>query len=121
MSKSISEAILAKVKVRVTKTVRDDRKTLCGEPVQFDQDGNQFFVVPGHQADYVKNLFPRYAISDEFISTPPSTATVEVNDPIEAADAVNPNAVTCEVCGKTFKNNLGLAGHKKVHATPVED
>lgn len=66
MSK-IADKILNKVKVRVYKVTHDDRVSLCGEPVQTDKEGRQYFDIPAHQADYIKAVFPQYEVGDEFM------------------------------------------------------
>jgi hypothetical protein len=58
-----------KMKVKVTKPLDrlDDRASLCGEPVQHDDEGNQYFVIPAHAADYQSQLHPHYIFSEPFI------------------------------------------------------
>lgn len=60
-----------KVKVYKPEDRLDDRPTLCGEPVQFDDDGRQFFTIPAHQADYQSKLHPHYEFGEAFIDEEP--------------------------------------------------
>ncbi|GEM_PF-3213508 len=66
MSK-IAESVLSKVKVRFYKKTEDDRTSLCGEPMQIDEKGREFFEIPAHQADYISKVFPHYEMGEEFI------------------------------------------------------
>jgi len=54
-------------KVRVSKPEPDNLKMMCGEPLQIDEKGNEYFVIPAHQAEYVSKIFSRYQVSDEFL------------------------------------------------------
>lgn len=67
MAKNITDDFLSKVKVRVDKKQPDDRTSLCGEPVQTDEEGRQFFIIPAHQADYIKDTFSYYEVGEQFI------------------------------------------------------
>lgn len=55
------------LKVKVTKNFPDGRVILCGEPVQVDESGNEFFVIPQHQAEYIKTSCPGWTVSEEFV------------------------------------------------------
>lgn len=65
--KNIQDKMMERFKVKVVKTVPDDRNALCGEKVQIDTDETQYFIIPGHQADYINRAFPHYKVSDPFI------------------------------------------------------
>ena len=65
---SLTEKLVDKIKVKVTKLLPDGRKKLCGEDVQSDGKGKEYFIVPGHQAAYLKTMFHgQYVIGEEFI------------------------------------------------------
>lgn len=55
------------VKVKVTKKEGDGRVLLCGEQMQVDEDGKEFFIIPAHQSEYIKNT-TGYDVSEEFVS-----------------------------------------------------
>lgn len=61
-----------KVKVYKPQDNLDDRSSLCGSPVQSDDEGNQFFIIPASQADYQSKLHPHYIFGEAFLdeSTP---------------------------------------------------
>lgn len=82
---SVTALILAKMKVKVTKKVKDDRKSLCGEPlIQKDDDDPGYFLIPAHQGDYIKDLFGHvYDVSP----------AMPAEDPKPAAKVVKKNAV----------------------------
>ena len=65
---SISDKIQARIKVAAYKPEKnpDNRTSLCGEPMQVDEDGREFFIIPGHCAEHHKKLFPSYEFSEEF-------------------------------------------------------
>jgi len=85
-----------KMKVKVTKDPArmDDRCSLCGEPVQQDDEGNQFFIIPAHTADYQSKLHPHYNFGEPFIEglkeekTQETVKTVAVLLPIIAAATI---------------------------------
>jgi hypothetical protein len=55
-----------RTKVRIYKPADnpDDRVSLAGAPVQRDEEGRQFFLVPAHQAEYQAKLHPHYEVGD---------------------------------------------------------
>lgn len=61
------EEYAAKCVVKVVKSDNDARTILCGEEVQVDKDGKQFFIIPAHQASYIKNTCPGWTVTDEFV------------------------------------------------------
>ena len=63
---NIEDRISAKLKCRAFKNREnpDARESLCGEPLQRDKDGREFFEVPGHQREYLKKLLPSYEITE---------------------------------------------------------
>ena len=65
---SITDKIQARIKVAAYKPENnpDNRMTLCGEPLQRDEYGREFFIIPGHCAEHHKKLFPSYEFSEEF-------------------------------------------------------
>lgn len=67
LKSKIADKILGKVKVKVYKKVEDDRTSLCGEPLQIDEQGRKYFEIPAHQADYIASVFPHYEMGDEYI------------------------------------------------------
>lgn len=60
------KAITGRAKVRVYKPIDnpDDRNSLCGAPVQRDEEGNQYFDIPAHAANYQGQLHPHYTFGD---------------------------------------------------------
>lgn len=66
VKRSLTDEMLGKIKVKVYKKVPDDRTSLCGEPVQVDDKG-EYFVIPAHQAEYIKQIFKQYEVGEEFI------------------------------------------------------
>lgn len=62
-------AVQNRMRVKVVKPADqlDDRLSLCGEPVQTDEDGNQYFVIPAHQAEYQMKLHPHYIFGEPYI------------------------------------------------------
>lgn len=65
---SASNAVNARMKVYAYKNEEnpDGRETLCGEARQFDENGREFFIVPAHQKEYLKQILPSYEYSEEF-------------------------------------------------------
>lgn len=64
---SFTDKISQFVKVKVTKKEPDAKTLLCGEHVQTDANGNEFFIIPEHQAKYVSDLFPNYTVSKGYL------------------------------------------------------
>lgn len=58
-----------RMKIRVYKPVDrlDDRLSLCGDKVQYDDEGRQFFIIPAHAADYQSKLHPHYEFGEPYI------------------------------------------------------
>ena len=67
----LTQEILNKVKVKVYKKTPDDRTSLCGEPVQSDENGREYFIIPSHQAEYISLVFRHYEVGEEFIPENP--------------------------------------------------
>lgn len=65
--KTVQEKMIERFKVKVIKDENDDRNSLCGEPLQKDEFGTHYFIIPGHQADYINRIFPNYQVSEPFI------------------------------------------------------
>jgi hypothetical protein len=67
MSK-MTDMVNARIKCRAYKDADnpDGRESLCGEPRQIDEDGREFFEVPGHQREYLQKLLPSYEFSEEY-------------------------------------------------------
>ena len=66
--KTAQEKMMDRFKVKVFKTAPDDRLSLCGEKLQIDPaTGKHYFVIPGHQADYINRCFPSYQVSEPYI------------------------------------------------------
>lgn len=65
---TIEEKVQARIKCKAYKNKDnpDDRMSLCGEPVQTDKKGRQFFVIPGHQREYLKKLLPSYEFGESY-------------------------------------------------------
>lgn len=65
---NISDKIAARIKVACYKPADnpDNRTSMCGEPMQIDEDGREFFVIPSHAAELHKKLFPTYEFGEEF-------------------------------------------------------
>lgn len=65
---SIEDMISAKIKCKAYKNQEnpDGRESLCGEPLQTDENGREFFEIPGHQRDYLRKLFPSYEFSESY-------------------------------------------------------
>lgn len=66
-TKTLIDQISSSVKVKITKPEPDALRSLFGEPVKTDEDGREFFLVPAHTAQYARETFPKYSISDEFL------------------------------------------------------
>ena len=64
--KTAQDKMMERFKVKVIKTDPDDRISLCGEKLQVE-DGKHFFIIPGHQADYINRMFPSYQVTEPFI------------------------------------------------------
>lgn len=54
------------VKVTVMKQEGDGRILLCGEPIQRTEDGKEFFIIPAHQAKYIRDT-TGYIVGEEFV------------------------------------------------------
>ena len=66
--KTTKEKMMDRFKVKVFKAEPDDRLSLCGEEIQIDKEtGKHFFVIPGHQADYINRCFPSYQVTEPYI------------------------------------------------------
>lgn len=65
--KTAQDKMMERFKVKVIKTVEDDRNSLCGEPFKRDAAGRHVAVIPGHQADYINKCFPTYQVSEPYI------------------------------------------------------
>lgn len=65
---SIEDKVNQRIKCRAYKNLEnpDGRETLCSEPIQVDEDGRQFFEVPGHQREYLSKLLPSYEFSESY-------------------------------------------------------
>lgn len=64
----LAEQLVEGIKVKVYKKNADGRRSLCGEKVQVDGKGREFFAIPGHQRDYIKSLFEgQYEIGEEYL------------------------------------------------------
>lgn len=63
----LSNQISSKIKKKVFKKEPDNLRCLCGDPVQYDENGNEYFVIPASFGDYVKKTFPNYTVGDEFL------------------------------------------------------
>lgn len=61
-----------KVKIMKPAGNPDDRVSLAGEPVQYDEDGRQFFMIPAHQAEYQSKLHPHYELGDATVEDAPT-------------------------------------------------
>lgn len=70
---SFSDRISAHVKVKVIKPEPDAKSSLCGCPVDTDEKGNEYFIIPEHQAKYIAQVFPKYTVSKGFL--PPEALT----------------------------------------------
>lgn len=44
----------------------DGRESLCGERVQVDENGREFFEIPGHQREYISKLLPSYDVTEAY-------------------------------------------------------
>lgn len=105
--KKLSDQLLARVKVKVTKVELDDRMSLCGEPLQKDKDtGEHFFIIPGHQADYVNVIFPSYEVSDEFETGSDKDITPKDSEPV-------PHALPAAIQVQKSKTLVAEAASKK--------
>lgn len=65
---TIEDKVNQRIKCRAYKNEEnpDGRESLCGEPLQRDKDGREFFEVPGHQRDYLVKLLPSYEITESY-------------------------------------------------------
>ena len=75
-SLSFSDKISSYVKVKVSKPQPDALTSICGERVQTDKDGNEFFIIPEHAAKYQKEIHPVYTFSKGFL---PQDAYAKLN------------------------------------------
>lgn len=64
---TLSEDISARVKVKVSKPEPDALRSLYGEPVIVDENDQEYFIVPAHKAQYTREVFPKYIVSEEFL------------------------------------------------------
>ena len=64
---SFSDRISGHVKIKVTKKEPDANRSLCGDPVKIDKEGNEYFIIPEHQGKYISELFPRYSVSKGYL------------------------------------------------------
>lgn len=64
----------AKCRAYKNKENPDGRVSLCGEPVQFDEDGREFFEIPGHRREDLIHRMTGYEFSEVYM----------VEDPIPA-------------------------------------
>lgn len=65
--KTLTDNISSRVKVKVVKTENDALKLLCGEYVQKDENGVEYFIIPAHQAQYVSEVFTKYKVGEEYL------------------------------------------------------
>lgn len=65
---SIEDKISARIKCRAYKNAEspDARESLCGEKVQMDEEGREYFEIPGHQREYLSKLMPSYTFSEAY-------------------------------------------------------
>lgn len=82
---SFSDKISAFVKVKITKKEPDAKTSLCGEKVQIDKNGNEFFVIPEHQAKYISETFPNYTVSKGFL---PQASLDKINSESELNESI---------------------------------
>ena len=66
-SKKRSESLSNKLRVKVTKTRPDNLRHLCGEEVQVDEKGNEYFIIPASCGEYVGKVFTAYTLGEEFL------------------------------------------------------
>ena len=64
---NFSDRISAHVKAKVTKKEPDSMTSLCGDPVKTDNSGNEYFIIPEHQAKYISEVFPQYKVSKGYL------------------------------------------------------
>lgn len=64
--KTAQDKMMERFRVKVVKAAPDDRLSLCGEKLKV-ADGEHFFIIPGHQSDYINKTFPHYRVSEPFI------------------------------------------------------
>lgn len=72
-NQSISEKFTSSLKVKVTKNESDSRNSLCGGKMQVDDEGNEYFIIPAHQAEYQSKIHPHYTFGPEFVPDDAST------------------------------------------------
>lgn len=65
---TIEDKVNRSIKCRAYKNREnpDGRESLCGEPVQRDDDGREYFEIPGHQRDYLSKLMPSYEFTEAY-------------------------------------------------------
>jgi hypothetical protein len=66
---AIEDKVNQRIKCRAYKNEEnpDGRESLCGEPVQIDKrNGREFFLIPGHQREYLSKLMPSYEFTESF-------------------------------------------------------
>lgn len=74
---NFSDRISAHVKAKVTKKEPDSMSSLCGDQVKTDKNGNEYFIIPEHQAKYISEVFPQYTVSKGYL---PQDALARLND-----------------------------------------
>lgn len=93
---SISDKLLNKFKVKVTKRGLDNRLSLCG-----DKFVNGIVYIPAHQSEYIKKMYPQYNVDeDNPVVGIPAVASflTPINDSIgNPANAVNDKRVQEQV------------------------
>ena len=111
---SFSDKISGFSKVRVTKPEPDALRSLCGEKVQIDKDGNEFFLIPEHQAKYQAELHPAYKVSKGFLPK-------ELLDKLQEESGRNAGEVTGEDEASVPKKHRGNPNWGKKHIPAETD
>lgn len=108
----IEETILAKYRVKVTKHEADGMNSLCGEKMQV-KDGKHFFEIPAGFAQYYKEMFPLWTVSDPYIP--------EENQPkaYMAEEKEIEYKYACTLCGFKCNSAQVLEIHPCTNVNPI--
>jgi hypothetical protein len=112
VKETLTNKISSKIKVKVFKSEPDSLRSLYGEPVQSDAEGNEYFVVPAHLSDYTSRVFPKYTVGDEFLPD---------NDLEKLAKTETKSITEEKVEAEKKKRGNTNWGKKKIHTENDED
>lgn len=96
---TVKKPISSKLKVKVFKSEPDNLRRLCGEEVQIDDEGNEYFVIPSCFGELMSKQYPRYSVGEEFLpqadidslAKPEAKSIIEEKKEAEKKKRGNPN------------------------------